>query len=456
PVHDNAEAIRNGDSGINWLHGGLGDDTYIVDTASDVVVEAPGEGTDRVLSSVSFVLPEHVEQLTLAGARAINGEGNRLDNVLKGNAQANILRGHEGDDSLDGGAGDDTLFGGAGADTLRGGTGRDHLHGEAGGDTYRYWRGDGEVVVDDGLAGTPWEGAAPNVLALETGIRPEDLSFSAVAGDLVIDVAGTPGDRLILRGHMANRETKTRSIDIIRFDDGQAIIATDRPIQRANRVDIPGDIQAEALRLTFEGRDLVLRLDDGAEVLHFAGFDPRDPDIPAPVAEIRLLESGVTLSFADLLSRGLQLDPDRQAIQSVEKGGGHIRIDEVVGAVKVLRFGPGIDPDVLRHQLRFEAGDAGRHDLLIAYGHEDDVVRLAGFNPDDVLDGHHPVDRFEFADGTAWNYAELVSEGLLVRGDTGANELRGTHLADRLEGGGNDDILRGGAGDDAYVFQRGD
>ena len=56
--------------------GGLGNDTYVVDNAGDVVTEALNEGTDTVQSSVSYTLGANVENLTLTGSADINGTGN--------------------------------------------------------------------------------------------------------------------------------------------------------------------------------------------------------------------------------------------------------------------------------------------------------------------------------------------------------------------------------------------
>jgi len=98
------------------LEGGPGNDTYIVHSSSDVVIEQSGGGNDTVRSDVSYTLGNNVENLTLAGVAAINGTGNSLANTLTGNAAANVLSGQGGNDTLNGGAGNDVLNGGAGAD----------------------------------------------------------------------------------------------------------------------------------------------------------------------------------------------------------------------------------------------------------------------------------------------------------------------------------------------------
>jgi len=96
--------------------GGIGNDTYVVDSASDRISEATKSGVDNVLSAISFRLAENIENLTLTGTNAISGTGNALDNVLQGNGDANTLKGLGGNDILDGGAGLDTLTGGPGSD----------------------------------------------------------------------------------------------------------------------------------------------------------------------------------------------------------------------------------------------------------------------------------------------------------------------------------------------------
>ena len=82
-------------------------------------------GIDTVLASVTHTLTANVENLTLTGSDAINGNGNLLGNLIIGNDANNVLRGNGGNDTLNGGAGDDTLIGDSGADSLDGGQGVD-------------------------------------------------------------------------------------------------------------------------------------------------------------------------------------------------------------------------------------------------------------------------------------------------------------------------------------------
>ena len=119
--------MLDGGTNIDTLNGGAGNDTYIVDTITDIITEAAtvGAGIDTVQSSVSYSLIDtdgaglnggNVENLTLTGNAIINATGNALNNVLIGNLAANSITGGLGNDTLDGAGGLDTLNGGAGND----------------------------------------------------------------------------------------------------------------------------------------------------------------------------------------------------------------------------------------------------------------------------------------------------------------------------------------------------
>lgn len=131
-VGDGNANVLNGGAGNDTLIGGGGDDTYVVDSAGDSVVENPGEGYDRILTSVSYALAagsdiELLSTLRQNGTEAID---------LTGNAIAQNLTGNEGVNALDGGGGNDVLYGLGGNDFLNGGSGADQLYGGTGNDTY--------------------------------------------------------------------------------------------------------------------------------------------------------------------------------------------------------------------------------------------------------------------------------------------------------------------------------
>ena len=91
---------------------GLGDDTYVVDVATDKVTELAGQGTDTIetsLATFSLAALTAVENLTYTGTWNFNGYGQCpcQHHSLAASAMT----------SLNGGIGADTLIGGAGNDT---------------------------------------------------------------------------------------------------------------------------------------------------------------------------------------------------------------------------------------------------------------------------------------------------------------------------------------------------
>ena len=98
----------DGREGADTLIGQRGNDTYVVDMIRDTVIEAAGEGTDTVRTTVSLTLFDNTEDLVLLGSASINGTGNALRNTITGNSAANVLDGAAGVDTLIGGGGNDT------------------------------------------------------------------------------------------------------------------------------------------------------------------------------------------------------------------------------------------------------------------------------------------------------------------------------------------------------------
>jgi Ca2+-binding RTX toxin-like protein len=146
----------DGGLGNDSMVGGVGNDTYFIDSATDVVVEAAGAGIDWVNSSVTHTLV-NTENLILTGTTAINGIGNAVANSITGNNAANTLVGNGGNDTLMGNdgndvlrdsIGDDSLVGGNGNDNLYAGIGTDILVGGMGNDVYYLSYAAGDVAND--------------------------------------------------------------------------------------------------------------------------------------------------------------------------------------------------------------------------------------------------------------------------------------------------------------------
>ena len=208
----------DGKAGADKLFGGMGNDIYIVDSTADLVIEKAGEGTDTVMSAVSFALGDNVENLILSATpniitkatdkivvnfmfnnmMAINGMGNGLDNNLTGNSAANTLTGGAGNDILDGGAGNDTLDGGSGNDT------------------YLFGRGSGQDKVDD----FDPAGVATDVMSFGNDIKSEQLWFRQAGSDLEISINGTK-DKSTIRNWYAG---SAYHVEQFKTTDGKTLL----------------------------------------------------------------------------------------------------------------------------------------------------------------------------------------------------------------------------------------
>ena len=113
-IYGNAgDNVINGYTGVDFMMGRGGNDSYFVDAATDVAYESLGGGSDRVYASASYALSVNSEIEVLStdyneGTAAIDLTGNEHDNVIFGNAGANMIDGKAGSDYLVGFDGADT------------------------------------------------------------------------------------------------------------------------------------------------------------------------------------------------------------------------------------------------------------------------------------------------------------------------------------------------------------
>ncbi|MDM7943902.1 MAG: calcium-binding protein [Hydrogenophaga sp.] len=257
----------------------------------------------------------------------------------------------------------------------------------------------------------------------------------------------------------------------------QTVIAEVWRPQDINVLNIDGDVTGRDLWLALEGDDLVLRMGPNGDSVRFVGFDPRVPGMQAPVERIELGGTGEVIHFNDLLALGI-FDQDATLPDLlVNVGDGVIDVDgtNATNLSGTLAFDPDIDSAAIQRDLRFEPDGAGGYRLLLSYGGEGDVVRIAGFSPADAAAALPWLLRYRFADGPAIEHTEWMKDGVhVVEGDSAADALSGTNLSDLLygytsddllaggagedvlTGGPGNDVLRGGQGRDAYVVNRGD
>ncbi len=194
------------------LVGGAGDDIYDVLHYGTMVREQQDGGHDVVIAHIDYVLPDFVEDMSMdyawrgsipnpAGAGALIGIGNRMDNAIAGNGLNNIIKGmggndtllgNAGHDSLEGGDGNDLLTGGSGNDTLHGGAGNDDLAGGLGDDVFVGGSGDDRIFGNDGLDVVRYEGRLGFIGGDHAFVRDGNggIKVSSVNGDGVDTLTG--------------------------------------------------------------------------------------------------------------------------------------------------------------------------------------------------------------------------------------------------------------------------
>lgn len=101
----------DGKGGVDVLDGGDDNDTYIIDTLTDTILDSGG--VDTVIANLaagSYTLASGLENLTLGGIAPLKGVGNAAANIITGNDGANILDGGANYDLMVGGKGNDTYL----------------------------------------------------------------------------------------------------------------------------------------------------------------------------------------------------------------------------------------------------------------------------------------------------------------------------------------------------------
>ncbi len=127
--------VLNGGAGADLMAGLGGNDTYYVDTAGDVVLEAAGQGRDVVYTSASYALTagsaiEVLSTQSITDTSAFTLSGNELAQEIYGNNGNNIFGGGGGGDFIAGYGGDDTYYIASGLETIveAAGQGRDVVY----------------------------------------------------------------------------------------------------------------------------------------------------------------------------------------------------------------------------------------------------------------------------------------------------------------------------------------
>ncbi|WP_091753513.1 calcium-binding protein [Methylobacterium sp. ap11] len=442
PGHDivagsgRADTLAGG-PGDDSLSGGDGDDTYtfargdgrdvIEDAAGRDVLAIAGYRPDEL--RVSQIDPSRTELvLTFAGSAdqillRYTADWSGIDTVRFGDGTALTLARLREMVTAAGTPQDDRLVGTSGDETFEGGRGDDVIRGGGGDDVYRFGRGDGQDRIE-----STGNADGRGTLLFGPGIAPEDLDATRDRdGHVVLTIRGTD-DRVTLVDPAGDPDPV---VAVIAFADGRrlgyrALAASIAPSDRDDHVVVPSDLAQPGI---------------GSEIVGGAGND--------------WIEGG---RGADVITGGRgddRLEGGEAADTYVfGRGDGQDTIADIATADSAspdrVSFSAGIQPG----DVRFLS--VGPRDLVIGLAGSDDRLTIrdmfrAGGSTDTS------VERFAFADGTVWEFADILARAA-ASATAGSDTIdfgARSAVAVTLDGGAGDDLLAGGRGDTTYVFGRG-
>ena len=379
-----------------------------------------------------------------------------LNLAVRGPNPGSLFFGTEGDDSITGTLGPDTIYGLGGNDTMQG---------RQGIDTYVFDLNFGHDTIARQYVdpfGNPIS-TTDDIISFGTGIAPSDISvaFADSFGppgihfntsdptiingfskdDLILTVAGT-GDTIRIETQLITDQFSHRhSIEQIRFADGTVWSAADLTAKvstgGAGNDLLAGDFVDNAIS-GGAGNDRMLGQEGNDTLIGGTGNDDlyggEDDDV-------------YVFNLGDGQDRILDVNQFEYFLNSFD----------------TLRFGAGIRPVDLqfvrdtRDPFNFSSpADAGS--LLVTIGGTNDRIKIYyqyAINND--LSGG--IDRFEFADGTVMDRAqidELVNPGNQIVGTDGVETLTGTAANETIIGKKGADRLQGADGNDTYIWNLGD
>jgi Ca2+-binding RTX toxin-like protein len=449
---EGGQAPTTGDS---TLIGGLGNDTYDIDSSGDVVIEGAGEGLDTVRSFLSYSLPEAVENLHLIGL-PLQAIGNNLNNLLTGGMS---LEGLGGDDTL---IGLGKLDGGMGHDVLKGGSGTMYVSLEDGllhvlANTYVFAPSNGQDTI---LENDPIFNSAyyqnEDTVSFANGISPSDVAWERQGNDLLLTInQGTDRitipsyyDLLFDRGGYVVNGLALPPQGIVSTSNGgfptyvapsriEAVQFADGTVWHADYFGAPlvGDFRADGYHFGRGSGDVRILDFDFSQFNDFRESDvvSVDPDIvPTDVTISRVNEADLVLSITGTA--------DRLTIQSF--------FQSVVVVPPFTTRGYSVAPYRIE-QVNFADGTVwGVNDLVSR------ISTFIGTSGGDTLFGNQNDNLLQGLDGDDLLSGQGGSD--VLEGGQGSDRLFGDAANDTLCGGEGSDTLSGGAGTDLYIFNIGD
>ena len=469
----------------NSMAGTSADDVFIVDYESDSISEAANSGTDTVLASRRFTLPNNVENLTLTGILNIDGYGNALNNILRGNS---------GDNALYGNGGIDIAYGGQGNDTYLGVTPIELA--DEGIDTYQ---GSGAYLEDawvlpenienwnlnpgSGNSGSYYYSAMGNALdnvLTTTGFGLQGDILDGGAGADTVIISGTdkpivyidnPGDQIIgtvyeirsnihyvLSSSVANRLVLVGDSTVNGTGNGFNNVLVSNQNTAANTlIGGLGDdtyligLNDRIVEMAGEGRDQVnlwLTESDSGREIHIADLNFENVE-----------RYGLAGNANNITLHGDAGDNELSARQN-SSGNYGTRLYGGLGNDYLIG---GVNDDVLNGEAGADVMRGGSgSDIYIVDNTEDQVI-------ENQFNSYHYADSWDYQPSFGWNqyYGGIDTVQSCVTYTLGANvenltltstaaiNATGNELNNILTGNSAANILTGGTGNDIYVFGKG-
>ncbi|MGQ3293709.1 MAG: hypothetical protein ACT6U0_16030, partial [Shinella sp.] len=423
------------DAVIDTLRGDRGNDTYILGSGHDVVLEGgkmefPGtteSGVDTITSTISRSLAKYdfVENLKLLGSSNIDGTGGNYANVIIGNSGNNILNGgvelEEAIDTLSGGAGNDTYVLGSGHDKVADSAGIDTITSSIGRSLTSYstienltLTGNGNInAVGNGLANVLTGNAGTNTL---NGGAGNDTYVLGSGADKVIDASGIDTITSLISRNLSTFAT----IENLKLLGVANISAT-----------------GNALSNTLTGNSGVNTLSGGAGndlLIGGAGADKLNGGPNTDTASYAGATAGVVANLAAALANAGDAKGDTYV--SIENLIGSSHNDTLTGNNGIntlyggaggdkMTGGTGADIFLFKASTDTTVATAGR-DSIFDFNHaQGDRISLSGIDANTVLAGDQP---FLFKGTAAFSGAkgelhfEMQASDTYVSGDTNGDK----------------------------------
>ncbi|MDT8338592.1 MAG: Ig-like domain-containing protein [Sulfurimonas sp.] len=440
--HDTIYEYSNG--GVDTLLFGEGivkEDLVFKNIGGNLIIGLKEDGknfeelNDTIEIAYAFDMSNEIEKFVFANGEEIAFNDLEAYGAFDGNDQ---IRGTAVADTIKAGAGNDTINGNSGNDVIAGGIGNDTIDGGEGNDVYIYNRGDGQDIINY-YYNTQYTNyyAGADRIKFGDGITKNDIiaSYSGSSYILAINEEGKTFDELSDKIVLTNWNS-SRGVVALEFTDGTTFDYTDMLSLQSGTE-----------------KDDVINL---SSVRYGVNIDAKSGN-----------DTVMGTNYDDIINGGSGNDTlyGQNGNDTYFFGRGDGRDTIIEGSESnsfdVLRFKEGITvDDIIIKQNGYDFIIGLKEDGKIFTELSDKITIQNGayyyeyYGRDYTYSSSYDyrVEKFEFADGTEWSFADIVVHTHSDENDV----IHGFNSSDTLAGGKGDDILKGYGGDDTYIFNRGD